>query len=222
MKQCPLKAAAKAAGEARYTSSRACSKGHGFERLTRNGTCVECAKITRRESYARIPGQKEQAAKYARDRRAADPLTARRKQSASRLFKTYGITETQHTAMFLAQGRCCAICGDRIISRFEDERVWSGNGAPPNDSDRVDHCHLTGAVRGLLCSNCNQALGKFQDSQKVLLNAVRYLDENRTAQAQPSESRYRFEAKAGRETGTPNELCGRESRRDELSPFQLT
>lgn len=219
--KCPLKAAAKAAGLTRYTSSRSCPKGHGLDRLVSSGGCVECAKVVRRESYDRIPDQRKNAAAAARDRRSNSPVATRRAQYRSRLKTQYALTEAQYSAMYADQAGRCAICCDKIISVFEDTRFWAGSVAPPNDLARVDHCHMTNAVRGLLCSNCNLGLGKFQDREEVLLNAVRYLTERRTVQAQPSESRNRFEAKEGRASGTPNELCSRASRREDLSPFSF-
>lgn len=39
----------------------------------------------------------------------------------------------------------------------------------------VDHCHSSGKVRGLLCHNCNRALGLFQDSMSSLTRAIEYL-----------------------------------------------
>ena len=41
----------------------------------------------------------------------------------------------------------------------------------------VDHCHKNGHVRGMLCSNCNQGLGRFKDNMKYLDNAIAYLKE---------------------------------------------
>lgn len=39
----------------------------------------------------------------------------------------------------------------------------------------VDHCHTTLVVRGLLCANCNRAIGLLKDSEKLLSNAINYL-----------------------------------------------
>lgn len=56
----------------------------------------------------------------------------------------------------------CEICG----------RPDGGNGKPL----AVDHCHVTGHVRGLLCMLCNTALGKLQDSPDLLRKAIEYLE----------------------------------------------
>ena len=39
----------------------------------------------------------------------------------------------------------------------------------------LDHCHETGAIRGILCLSCNQALGKFREDPALLEAAARYL-----------------------------------------------
>jgi hypothetical protein len=39
----------------------------------------------------------------------------------------------------------------------------------------IDHCHQTNRIRGLLCSNCNRALGLFRDSPAILQKAIDYL-----------------------------------------------
>jgi hypothetical protein len=40
---------------------------------------------------------------------------------------------------------------------------------------RVDHCHETGKIRGLLCHNCNVAIGHLGDNLSTMQNAISYL-----------------------------------------------
>lgn len=77
----------------------------------------------------------------------------------------YGITEEQYNLLLEAQGEVCAICKNRC----RDSR---GRGLA------VDHDRMTGKIRGLLCSPCNQALGLFLDNKSILRNAIAYLEEN--------------------------------------------
>lgn len=42
----------------------------------------------------------------------------------------------------------------------------------------IDHCHITGIVRGLLCNKCNSGLGMLEDNRQYLENAISYLDKN--------------------------------------------
>jgi hypothetical protein len=58
--------------------------------------------------------------------------------------------------MLAAQGGLCAIC-----------KVAPGG--------HVDHDHETGAVRALLCFNCNGGLGQFKDNPEVLHAAAYYV-----------------------------------------------
>lgn len=48
---------------------------------------------------------------------------------------------------------------------------------------QTDHCHLSGLVRGLLCANCNRALGKFRDNLVLLVAAVEYITHPTVEQA---------------------------------------
>jgi hypothetical protein len=76
------------------------------------------------------------------------------------LMRRYGIGAAEVDAMVEAQGGLCAICGE-------------------NPAEHVDHCHDTGAVRGILCFNCNGMLGQARDRVDILLAGIRYLERSR-------------------------------------------
>lgn len=78
--------------------------------------------------------------------------------------RTYGISADEVDAMLAAQGGRCAICG-RV-----PERAGSWH---------LDHDHMTGQLRGILCIDCNHGLGKLQDDLHVLQAAVEYLRRTR-------------------------------------------
>jgi hypothetical protein len=42
----------------------------------------------------------------------------------------------------------------------------------------VDHCHVTGKVRGLLCRSCNSGIGFLKDDEKIVSKALLYLRES--------------------------------------------
>jgi hypothetical protein len=80
----------------------------------------------------------------------------------------YGVSMAQVLAMFAAAGGDCECCGQAMAK--------PASGAPKRDVCHVDHCHTTGAVRGLLCGSCNLALGLLKDKPEM---AVAYLEKTR-------------------------------------------
>jgi hypothetical protein len=77
----------------------------------------------------------------------------------TKTIKLYGITLTEYEGMVNAQKGCCTICG----SLKNNELV-------------IDHNHLTGKFRGLICATCNSGLGFFKDDAELLKKAISYLN----------------------------------------------
>ena len=76
--------------------------------------------------------------------------------------RKYGITLAEFNRMVLSQGSKCACCGtDRPGGKHNQ---WC-----------VDHDHVTGAVRELLCKDCNIVLGLVEDSPEHLQRLIAYI-----------------------------------------------
>lgn len=101
--------------------------------------------------------------------------TAWRSQAAenrigAHLKRTFGITVDDYRVLFADQGGVCAICGEPETLRDKFGTVRSLS---------VDHCHETGAIRGLLCTGCNVSLGRMNDDPQRLRAAADYLERAR-------------------------------------------
>lgn len=77
------------------------------------------------------------------------------------LKKKFGLTREELEQIRAAQNNGCAICGKNRSSAKKDLCV--------------DHCHITGKIRGLLCDCCNRGMGLLGDSIEYLQSAAEYL-----------------------------------------------
>lgn len=85
---------------------------------------------------------------------------------AKHLMTNYGADVAYERKLLVEQQGLCAICQKpEVATRGRDKRCLS-----------LDHDHKTGALRGLLCGNCNLGLGYFCDDPEVLLKAIGYLE----------------------------------------------
>lgn len=82
---------------------------------------------------------------------------ARASVRASTLRRRYGLSVAQFESMVLEQDGKCAIC--RTDAKLN-----------------VDHCHMSGAVRKLLCTPCNTVLGFIKEDRNIALAIVDYID----------------------------------------------
>ena len=133
-------------------------------------TCKKCGveKPITEYSYKRPTGRKPGyqprckscAAEDTRQWNLKNKSTARDRY----LRRVYGIGEKEYDSLLLSQGNRCLLCNTEFIF---------GEWGP--DSPVVDHCHIHGHVRGILCNECNRGLGYFHDNKEALMNAVKYL-----------------------------------------------
>jgi hypothetical protein len=122
--------------------------------------CTDCRKFKPISDFPRNKNTKDGFHCYCKECNNARTRESReRLHGGSRhyhLKHRYGIGAEDFDALVVQQGGVCAICGRE---------------AP----EHVDHSHDSGAVRGILCFNCNGGLGQFRDSVDSLVNAVAYL-----------------------------------------------
>jgi hypothetical protein len=107
--------------------------------------------------------EKEYQREYRKARWAKDEEfrnKARRLTRDYQINKLYGLSRSEYDEMFLAQGGKCASCKDSL---------GSGHGT------NVDHDHVTGQVRGLLCHGCNLALGHLKDDVERVRALAAYI-----------------------------------------------
>lgn len=108
------------------------------------------------DRYATDAEYRERVKARSRQWRQDNPELFKMKNRNARLKHEYGITEEDFQRMLLEQeGRCALCCKPATLV--------------------VDHCHVTGMVRGLLCRRCNVALGTLGDNIDGLLRAIAYL-----------------------------------------------
>jgi hypothetical protein len=121
--------------------------------------CPDCSTVKPLADFVKNAGAASGWSAYCKPCHNARGRASKDKIGGSRTYhlkRRYGITATEADEMLLAQGGVCAVC-----------KV-----AP---AVHVDHDHVTGAVRALLCFNCNGGLGQFKDNPNFLHAAAYYV-----------------------------------------------
>lgn len=117
--------------------------------------CIEC-----RRAYCVDYGMSNRDQRNARLKawRTNNPKAASKNDKRARLKKKYGLSPDEVESMRARQKGCCAIC-ERSTPRLF-----------------VDHCHIKGHVRSLLCQTCNTFLGWYEKKADTILRFQRYID----------------------------------------------
>jgi Recombination endonuclease VII len=125
--------------------------------------CPDCEKVLLLSSFVRSVATASGYSSYCKACHNSRSRKSRDKVGGSRTYhltRRYGITAAEADFMLDEQDGVCAIC----------------QSAP---AAHVDHDHETGAVRALLCFNCNGGLGQFRDDPAVLRAAADYVEAHR-------------------------------------------
>jgi hypothetical protein len=102
-----------------------------------------------------------------RCRASMSRLAAKAPNKPAKAIKRPPVLHMRHKdreALVSASNGTCDVCGGLPL---------------PGRKLNIDHCHTTGAIRGLLCHGCNVGLGYFKDSPERLIKAAEYLQKRR-------------------------------------------
>lgn len=136
---------------AMFAPNRTNAKGY----IMVESRCYECQSARRRKSAPRATPKTPRSELVGSTDRA----------TIHRLSK-YNLTLDQYNQILEEQEGCCAVC----YTVFDDITT-----------PHIDHCHSTGAVRGLLCRRCNTGIGMLGDDIDGVTRALDYLRRARNA-----------------------------------------
>lgn len=128
--------------------------------------CPKCKQMLPRTEFYKDSARKEGVTAYCKscktmvnqNWRDQNPEKYKKSQLKQRRKREYGISDEYVQKMLDTQKYKCAICFKKIS--------WNCH---------VDHDHISGEVRGLLCLTCNTGIGMLKDDIQILTSAINYL-----------------------------------------------
>lgn len=126
--------------------------------------CPDCQRVLALDEFVRNKNSKDGFGTYCRPcQNVRVDESRKRRHGCSRgyhLKRRYGIGADEVLAMMRQQFWCCPLCLTVLTVQ----------------TAHVDHDHVTGEVRAILCFNCNGGLGQFKDNPTVLRRAAAYVE----------------------------------------------
>lgn len=104
--------------------------------------------------------QKESRRKATREWKLRNPELYIQRSRDKEYRRKYGISLEQYDELLKAQQGVCAICATSCDTGM---------------NLAVDHCHDTNKIRGLLCKNCNTAIGLLKEDLETMTKALEYV-----------------------------------------------
>ena len=109
-------------------------------------------------------GEVDQAEFYATGRWCR---TCQREAVRDGRYRKLGVSRDEYLAVLHGQMGACAVCG-----KHEAAVAGKARGL------HLDHDHTTGKRRGILCSRCNQILGRVQEDVTLLQSMIAYINKH--------------------------------------------
>jgi len=152
------------AGPAQKNCSK-CGENKSLDSFYKNrtkkyGVCSECKECSNKANRSYVKRNKQKYLNYQKKYHQEHRLEHR----SQNLKQNYGISLKEWEVLFKKQQGRCAICKTH---QAELKRRLD-----------VDHNHLTGKVRNLLCSRCNRVIGGANEDIGLLKNIIKYLEKH--------------------------------------------
>ena len=142
-------------------NGKPCNHCGTIERFVCDSKCVKCNRERQRtdeaKEYQRRRQQTDDYKAWDKTRRATLKYKAHKRDYD--LKRKFGISSDQHKRLLMNQDWTCSICN-----------------ADLDTTSPIDHDHMSGGVRGVLCRECNLMLGLVRDNTTTLRNAITYLE----------------------------------------------
>lgn len=133
---------------------------HPEKNVLARGMCSTCYRAWWRDQPGNREAERVNGAMWQRQR--MQRLTPDERREI--VIRRHGLTRADFDQMVADQGGGCAACGGISTKR----------------PLQIDHCHDTGQIRGILCGNCNSALGHARDDVARLESLIEYLRKSRS------------------------------------------
>lgn len=156
-----------------------CKNGHAltednvyWHSTTQSKVCKTCAKEATRRYRAKNDPDKGKPRTHCKNGHEISPdntvtyggydrcLPCVKTWSKAQRFRRYGLSQAEFERILESQRGVCGICKDEMDGPRKQH---------------IDHDHTTGKVRGILCDQCNTAIGKFKDSPEIIIAAAEYI-----------------------------------------------
>jgi len=151
---------------AKHRTCKVCGEYKEIDNFQPQGyQCRSCRNKKQQAYWASLPEdirkQRQNSLEYKKEYAKRNSVKIKKLARAQHLKRKFKMTVEEYDAILEKQNGVCLLCK---------------NVCDTGNSLAVDHDHDSGKIRGLLCKNCNTALGLFKDNVDVMTRAIEYIE----------------------------------------------